>query len=84
VGPFIALALRCLVAYLLLLILLRLAGKRTIRQATAFDFVLALTVGDLVDDAIWAEVPVAQFAVATMTLLLARLMPAWHKMAAHG
>jgi uncharacterized membrane protein YcaP (DUF421 family) len=70
---------RCLVAYLFLLAVLRLAGKQTIRQGTTFDFVLALVLGDLIDDALWAEVPVAQFVVATTTLVLLKLLATVHK-----
>ena len=66
-------ALRALSAYLFLLVLLRLAGRGSIRHATPFDFVMALVLGDLVDNAIWAEVPSAQFAVASATLALARI-----------
>ena len=65
---------RVVFAYVLLLILLRLAGKRTIHHASAFDFVLALVIGDLVDNAIWAEVPLPEFAVAATTLLLAQIV----------
>jgi uncharacterized membrane protein YcaP (DUF421 family) len=65
------------VAYLFLLVLLRLAGKRSIRSGSPFDFVLALTIGDLIDDAVWAEVPVAQFVVAATTLVLTKLLMAW-------
>jgi uncharacterized membrane protein YcaP (DUF421 family) len=72
-------AIRCLVAYVFLLALLRLAGKRTVGEGTPFDFVLALIIGDLVDDAIWTEVPVAQFIVATTTLVLAKLAASVHK-----
>ena len=66
--------LRSLAAYLILLCLLRVAGKRTVKQGSPFDFVLALIVGDLIDDAIWAEVPLAQFVVASATLLLMKLL----------
>ena len=72
-------AVRCLIAYAFLLTLLRLAGKRTVRDGTAFEFVLALVVGDLIDDAIWAEVPVAQFAIAAATLTIAELVGTTHK-----
>jgi uncharacterized membrane protein YcaP (DUF421 family) len=81
VDPF-RIAIRCLAAYVVLLVLLRRAGSRTIRQGTAFDFVLSLTIGDLVDDAIWAEVPLAQFVVAAATLLVAKTMLTWHKVSA--
>ena len=45
---------RALVAYVFLLFLMRLSGKRAIAQGSAFDFVLALIVGDLVDDLLQA------------------------------
>jgi uncharacterized membrane protein YcaP (DUF421 family) len=70
--------LRALVAYLILLFLLRISGKRTVKQGSPFDFVLALIVGDLIDDAIWAEVPIAQFVVASATLLLMKLLMTLH------
>jgi uncharacterized membrane protein YcaP (DUF421 family) len=73
--------LRALLAYLILLFLLRVAGKRTVKQGSPFDFVLALIVGDLIDDAIWAEVPIAQFVVAAATLLLMKLLMTWRSTA---
>jgi len=66
-------AVRAIATYLFLLILLRAAGKGAIRHASTFDFVLALVIGDLVDDAVWAEVPFIQFGVAATTLLLTKL-----------
>jgi uncharacterized membrane protein YcaP (DUF421 family) len=56
-----------------LLTLLRLAGKRTIQQSRPFDLVLALVMGDLVDDAIWADVALAKFVVAAGMLVLTKL-----------
>jgi uncharacterized membrane protein YcaP (DUF421 family) len=67
-------AVRALAAYVFLLILLRIAGKRAIRHGSPFDFVLALVIGDLVDNAIWAEVPMLQFVVAASTLVLMKLV----------
>lgn len=64
-------ALRCLISYVFLLLMLRLRGKRAVAQASAFDFVLALIVGDLVDDAVWADVPVTQFLTGVATLFAA-------------
>lgn len=73
-------AVRCLIAYIFLLVVMRLAGKRVVRHANAFDFVLALIVGDLVDDALWSEVPVAQFVVATATLIFMKFSLTAHKL----
>jgi len=64
------LALRVSLVYVVLLILLRLVGKRTVKEATPFDFVVALIVGDCPDDVIWGEVPMAQGLVAVGTILL--------------
>ena len=66
-----AIAVRCLVAFVVLMALLRLRGKSAIAEATSFDFVLALIVGDLFDDMFWAEVPVSQFLVAAGALVVA-------------
>jgi uncharacterized membrane protein YcaP (DUF421 family) len=61
---------RAVFAYLFIVALMRLSGKRAVAQATAFDFVLAIIIGDMFDDLFWAEVPASQFAVATGTLVL--------------
>jgi uncharacterized membrane protein YcaP (DUF421 family) len=71
-------ALRCLVAYAYLLLVLRLTGKRAIGRATPFDFVIGLVLGDLVDNAIWGEVPLFEFYVAVATLLGTRLLVGTH------
>jgi uncharacterized membrane protein YcaP (DUF421 family) len=69
-------AVRSLAAFVFLLGLLRRAGKRAIAQGTPFDFVLALILGDLVDDLLWAEVPASQFVVAAGTLGLVHTVAA--------
>jgi len=63
-------AVRALVAYGVLLALMRATGKRTLTQASPFAFVLALILGDMVDDLLSAEVGLAQFTVACATLAL--------------
>jgi uncharacterized membrane protein YcaP (DUF421 family) len=73
-------AVRCLVAYVFLLVVTRLAGKRFVRHTHTFDFVLALIVGDLVDDALWSEVSVAEFVVAAATLVFMKLSLTAHKL----
>ena len=66
-------AIRVLFAYLFLLGILRASGKRTIAQGTTFDFVIALVMGDLIDDLLWAEVPAGQFVVAVAIVVLAHV-----------
>ena len=61
-------AARAVVAYVALLILVRVTGKQSIRHGTTFQFVIALVIGDMVDNAIWAEVSLLKFLVAVGTL----------------
>lgn len=66
-------ALRALVAYAFLLALIRISGKRLVSQATGMQFVLAIIIGDLVDDAMFATTPFAQLIAAAGTLTLLQL-----------
>jgi uncharacterized membrane protein YcaP (DUF421 family) len=72
-------AIRSLTAFIFLLVLLRLSGKRTIYQGSPFDFVLALVLGDMIDDVLWQEVPIVQFMVGTATLAVTKLTLTLHK-----
>jgi uncharacterized membrane protein YcaP (DUF421 family) len=67
-------AVRAAFAYLVLLALLRTSGKRTVAQGTPFDFVLALILGDMIDDLLWAEVSAARFTVGVGVLTLAHTL----------
>jgi uncharacterized membrane protein YcaP (DUF421 family) len=70
-------ALRALFAYVVLLAFLRASGKRTVAEGSPFAFVLALVIGDMVDDVLWAEVGAAEFAVAVATLTVTQITVAW-------
>src|SRR5689334_1828900 len=63
-------AVRCIGAFIYLLTMTRLSGKRVVSQATPFDFVVALIVGDCIDDALWAEVSMAKFAVGAGSIFV--------------
>lgn len=63
-------AVRALVAYIYLMVTTRASGKRVISQATPFDFVVSLIVGDLIDDALWAEVSAPKFGAAVASIFL--------------
>jgi len=63
-------AVRALVAYIYLLAMTRVSGKRIVLQATPFDFVVALILGDLIDDMLWAEVSTAKFAAGAGSIVL--------------
>ena len=67
-------ALRSAVAYLFLLALVRLAGKRAIRQGTTMDFVTALILGELVDKLLTGKVPFLQYATASVSVLAFHLL----------
>ena len=60
---------RVVFAYVVLLVLVRLSGKRSVQQANPFDFTVALITGDLIDDMLWAEVTASVFVVATGVLM---------------
>jgi uncharacterized membrane protein YcaP (DUF421 family) len=72
-------AVRAAFGYVFLLALLRAAGKRTVVRGTAFEFVLALVIGDMVDDLLWGEVSAATFVAATAALTLAHTLVCWGK-----
>lgn len=59
---------RVVVSYITLLTLVRLSGRLSVKHATTFDFVVALIAGDLIDNAVWAEVPFLQFVAASVSL----------------
>ena len=63
-------AVRALFAYIYLLALLRTSGKRSVGEGTPVDFVMALALGDLVDNAIWADVSIATFVSASGSIIL--------------
>jgi uncharacterized membrane protein YcaP (DUF421 family) len=63
-------AVRALAAYIYLMVMTRASGKRVVHEATAFDFVIALIVGDMIDDALWAEVSMATFAAGVGSLFV--------------
>jgi uncharacterized membrane protein YcaP (DUF421 family) len=62
-------AVRAAFAFLVLLVLVRVSGKRTVKQGSPFDFTVALILGDMFDDAVWAEVAMSQFVVACGVLV---------------
>ena len=62
---------RALVIYVFLLVVVRLLGKRTVGNFSAFDLIVALILGEIVDEPIFGDVPMAQalLAVAVVALL---------------
>ena len=63
-------------AYVFALALFRVSGKRSVMHGDTTSFVMAVVIGDLFDDMFWAEVPAAQFVVATAALMLSHVVAA--------
>lgn len=57
-------ALRASFVYFYLLIIVRILGKREIGASSAFDLLVALMLGDVVDEVIYGDVTILQGAVA--------------------
>jgi len=67
-------AVRAVFVYVFALGLVRATGKRSVSQGDMASFVLAIILGDMFDDALWAEVPMAEFVVGAGTLALAHVL----------
>jgi uncharacterized membrane protein YcaP (DUF421 family) len=63
--------------YAFFLLLVRLAGKREIGHFSAFDFVVALILGDISDNVIFGEVELAEGGVAAVVLMLVHSANSW-------
>jgi uncharacterized membrane protein YcaP (DUF421 family) len=63
---------RTSLVYVFLLVLVRLLGKREIGTNSAFDLVVALILGEMVDEAIFGDVTLLQFGVAAVVVAI------WH------
>ena len=61
-------ALRASALYLILLVTIRLLGKRTVGNFTAFDLIVALMLGEVVDEPILGDVPLLQAVVAIVVI----------------
>jgi uncharacterized membrane protein YcaP (DUF421 family) len=66
------------------LAVIRLTGKRTIGNFTAFDLLVALMVGEMVDEAIYGDVSLAQAGVAIGVVGLAQYANSWLSYWDHG
>jgi uncharacterized membrane protein YcaP (DUF421 family) len=70
-------ALRALGVYIVVLFVIRLSGKRTIGNFTAFDLLVALMLGEVVDEIIYGDVSLAQGGVSIVVIALAQQANAW-------
>jgi uncharacterized membrane protein YcaP (DUF421 family) len=72
-----AIAGRTAVIYVLMLVVIRLLGKRTVGNLTSFDMLIALIMGDLAGTAIYGEVSLGSAAGAVATLALLHYANSW-------
>lgn len=67
-------AVRILLVYVVLRVFVRISGKRAVKHASPFDFTVSLIIGDMMDDAIWAEVGASAFAVGVGVLMITHIV----------
>jgi uncharacterized membrane protein YcaP (DUF421 family) len=70
-------ALRATFVYFYLLIIVRLLGKREIGASSAFDLLVALMLGDVVDEVIYGDVTIAEGMVAMAIIGVWHFVNAW-------
>lgn len=70
-------AARGVFVYALMLMVIRILGKRTIGNFTAFDLLVALMLGEVVDEIIYGDVSVAQGVVAILVIAACKYITAW-------
>jgi uncharacterized membrane protein YcaP (DUF421 family) len=77
VNELIFTALRASFVYVFLLIVVRLLGKREIGATSAFDLVVALILGEVVDEIIYGDVTILQGVIAIVVVALWHLVNSW-------
>ena len=77
-------ALRAVGVYLVMLLVVRISGKRAIGNFTAFDLLVALMLGEVVDEIIYGDVTFAQGMVAIGTVTLVHYGNSWLSYWDHG
>ncbi|MFN3651659.1 MAG: DUF421 domain-containing protein [Armatimonadota bacterium] len=70
-------AVRTLGVYALMLALLRLTGKREIGNFSPFDLLVALMLGEIVDEAIYGDVSFLQFGLAAVLIAALHVATGW-------
>jgi uncharacterized membrane protein YcaP (DUF421 family) len=70
-------AMRAVAVYTLMLVVIRLLGKRTVGNFSAFDLLVALMLGEVVDELIYGDVLMLQGAVAIATLAVLHYANSW-------
>ena len=80
----LATALRALGLFAFMLAVIRVLGKRTVGNFTAFDLLVALMLGEVVDEIIYGDVTLVQGAVAILVIAGAQYANSWLSYGAHG
>jgi uncharacterized membrane protein YcaP (DUF421 family) len=70
-------ALRASFVYLFLLLVVRVLGKREIGATSAFDLVVALILGEVVDEIIYGDVTILQGMIAIVVVAIWHLVNSW-------
>jgi uncharacterized membrane protein YcaP (DUF421 family) len=68
---------RAAVVYALMLVVVRVLGKRTIGNFSAFDLLVALMLGEVVDEVIYGDVGLAQGVVAILSIAAVKYATSW-------
>ena len=75
---------RALAVYVLMLVVIRALGKRTVGNFAAFDLLVALMLGEVVDEIIYGDVSFMQGTVAIVVISAAQYSNAWLTWWDHG
>jgi uncharacterized membrane protein YcaP (DUF421 family) len=70
-------ALRASFVYVFLLIVVRLLGKREIGNTSAFDLIVALILGEVVDEIIYGDVTILQGVTAIVVVAIWHVVNSW-------
>lgn len=70
-------ALRATLVYYFLLLVVRILGKRSIGAISAFDLVVALMLGEMVDSIIFGDVPLAKGLLALCVVAVWHFVTEW-------
>lgn len=70
-------AARSFLLYVIMLVIIRLLGKRTVGNFSAFDFLVALMLGEVVDEIIYADVPFLVGIVSILVIGGAKYASSW-------
>jgi uncharacterized membrane protein YcaP (DUF421 family) len=68
---------RGVLVYAVMLVVIRVLGKRTVGNFTAFDLLVALMLGEVVDEIIYGDVSLAQGFVSIVVVAAAKYATTW-------